>query len=135
METATLAYSMNIFRANVNLAYSGNWAMEHLMLAHRNAVTAVEMNEELLRSYIFAKAGSFIHTIRTPHSLRSRAFRNLTHIHISLSTQKAVLKSFRLRHWSSDYNAETHEWFKVKCEKFLKRIEGPNLVVVFQTET
>jgi hypothetical protein len=134
METATLAYSMNIFRANVDLAYSGNWAMKRLMLAHRNAVTAVEMDEELLRRYIFAKAGSFIHTVRTPHSLRSRAFRNLTHVHISLHTQKAVLKGLRQRHWSSDYDAEAHEWFKVECEKFLKGIEGLDLVVVFQTE-
>jgi hypothetical protein len=134
METATLAYSMNIFRANVDLVRSSNWAMKRLMLAQRDAVTAVEMDEELLRRYMFTEVGNFIRTRPTPHSLRSRAFRNLTHVHISLHTQKAVLKGLRQPHWSNDYDAETYEWFKVECEKFLKRIEGPGLVVVFQTE-
>jgi hypothetical protein len=134
IETATLAYSMNVFRANVDLFHFNNWATSRLMLAQRDAVTAVEMDEELLRKHMFTKTGSFIHTRRTLHPLRARAFRNLTHVHISLCTQKAVLKSFRKRHWSSDYDADTHVWFLTRCEKLLKKIEGPDLVVVFQTE-
>jgi hypothetical protein len=135
METATLAYSLNVFRANVDLFHFDNWAMRRFMLAQREAVTAVEMDEELLRKHLFISSGHSMRTRRTLHPLRKRAFRNLTHVHISLHTQKAVLKSFRKRHWSSDYNEKAHKRLLIDCEKLLKEIEGPDLVVVFQTET
>jgi hypothetical protein len=134
IETATLAYSLNIFRANVDLFHFNNWASSHLMMAQRDAVTAVEMDEELLRKHMNMDSSCWMRTRKTLHPLRKRGFRNLTHMHISLHTQKAVLKSFRKRHWSSDYDADTHMWLLVQCEKLLKEIEGPDLVVVFQTE-
>jgi hypothetical protein len=134
METATLAYSLNVFRANVDLFHFDNWAMRRLMLAQREAVTAVEMDEELLRKHMFMKTVNFMRTRDKLHPLRKRAFCNLTHVHISIHTQKAVLKSFRKRHWSSDYDEKAHKRLLIDCEKLLKEIEGPDLVVVFQTE-
>ena len=93
------------------------------MPIQRASITSVEMDEEVLHKHL---------RHHQPHSLRHRGLPNLKYVHISLSTQRNLVKGLRKPSWDSDYNLEAHKKMLKDVEARLKAIEGGKLVVVFQ---
>jgi hypothetical protein len=123
IETATLAYSSNIFLVDSDSLSCQNWARKKISLAQRDAIVRVEMDYGALFKQLFG----------VPASLRLRGFRNLTHIHVPLRMQhEQVLKHLSI--YPALYDLDLAEEYPTICEAKLKEIDGSDIEVVFEDD-
>jgi hypothetical protein len=104
-----------------------NWARKKIMLAQRDAITRLELMEDLLDEQLF-----YGHQLRV--SLKERGFRNLTHVHVSFHTQKLLAQDRRGHNHMRVHNLKGTEELQAWCEARLKEIDGSDLVVVFEED-
>jgi hypothetical protein len=123
IETATLAYSSNIFLANRDALSCKNWAREKFSLAQRDAIARVELDVCALYKQMR----------RIPGPLRLRGFRGLTHIHIPLHVLRMLVREY-YTHYNASYDPDILKKVGAICEAKLKEIEGSHIVVVFEDD-
>jgi hypothetical protein len=121
IETATQAYSSNIFLAGIDALSCKNWAREKFSLAQRDAVARVELDSSALYKQLLC----------IPGPLRKRGFRGLTHIYLPHRVQAMLVQEY-FTECDAAYDLDILKKFQTICEAKLKDIEGTDLVVVFE---